>query len=197
MINRVLGLACALVLSGTAQAAPVNIVVPPPVVMPTLAAGASPQQVALARTLVKLNEGQVWAHLGTAFMCNRGASEVRWKADQAELETERFSAVFEEEARLAGFAASKSDDLFNTGTSASRLQVGVIIKDMDALICSIGATADSPAIYRGQLLMTAEWQVFDPAKREIVARVETSAGGEQKRFTVDGVERLRGVSRKL
>jgi hypothetical protein len=189
MIRQLLGCMLGLAVYGAANAA-TPVVLPPPVVVPALAAGVTPQQLSLSRVVVKLNDGQVWAQHGPSLACNLLTREVRWKADQSELDNERFKAVFEEEARRTGFMGSASEDLFDASASSSGLKVGVIIKDMRAQICSTAETAQLDATFRGQLVMTAEWQIYDPLTRGVVARIETSAGGEEKRLSTDGVERV-------
>lgn len=183
------GIYIALFAYGVANAALPPPVLPPPVTVPRLEAGLSPPKMTLSRAVFKLKEGQVWASWGAIYTCALMPTEVRWKADESEVDTKRFNAVFEEETEKAGFARSASDSLFDTDSAGDSLQIGVIIKDMRAQICSLSSDT-GPRVFRGSLLMTAEWQVYDPLKREVVARVETVAGGEEKKSEADGVERV-------
>lgn len=179
------GIALAFIASSV-WAAPPPLILPPPVVVPTLAAETPRKSVSLSRAVLKLKDGQVWAILGTGLGC-MFPKDIRWAADQSEIESERFVAIFEEEAKEAGFAAG--DSLFDSDTARADLQVGVIIEDMQARYCPWRPTEDAAVSYRGSLVMTAQWQVYDPVQREVVGRVSTVAGGEEKKFSRDGVER--------
>jgi S1-C subfamily serine protease len=43
-----------------------------------------------------------------------------------------------------------------------------------------------PTTYNGKMRMTVEWQIYDVLKREVIARIDTTAGGEERRRSVDG-----------
>lgn len=155
--------------------------------MPTFAADAPGKSVILSRAIFKLKDGQVWATEAAHYLaCNLVASDIRWKADQSEVKNDRFRAIFEEEANRAGFKGS--DNLFDANATATDFQVGVIIEDMQARLCYAPSDSGGPPVYRGTLLMTAQWQVYDPLRREVIARVTTSAGGEEKKLSRDGIE---------
>ncbi len=179
-----LGLLCA---SGASQAAPLEL--PPSVTPSPVPAGAKPRKVELLRAVLALREGQVWATVGGDLACDWRPDEMQWKAAASDLEPERFQAIFREEQVIAGLQEDVTDSLFgDEGTPTGGLRAAVAIKDMKARVCAARTTTGSGHVYRGQLVMTAEWQIFDPLKREIVARIETTAGGEQKELHRDGVE---------
>lgn len=180
------GIALAFIASSV-WAAPPPLILPPAVVVPTLSAETPRKSVSLSRAVLKLKDGQVWATYGDLLICNLMTRDIRWSADQSEIENARFSAIFEEEAKQAGFAAG--DNLFEADASRPDLQVGVIIEDMQARLCGSRASETSPLFYRGSLVMTAQWQIYDPVRREVVGRVNTVAGGEEKKSSEDGVER--------
>lgn len=182
-LRRILPLCAAIVLAGGAAHA--QVVVPPPVVVEPMPAGAPIQQVGFSRAVIRLSEGQVWGTWSNFPFCATGLStKLRWKADERNFNATRLTAIFEEELRRLGFKSAASDDLFETKRPDSGLQVGAVIEDMQTKLCSyVEAGTD-----RGSIVMTVEWQVYDPLKREVVARIRTIAGFEQKRSVNDGIE---------
>jgi S1-C subfamily serine protease len=156
----------------------------------TAQAAAGPQAVHLTRAVIRLKDGEVWGHWGNALTCGIAIEELKWRADRDAIDPHRLSQVFDEELSSAGLKAAKSESLFDEAPTGG-LQLGIVINHIDAQICS--ASVDGgPATrtYRGKMSMSAEWQVFDPVKAEVVARIQTSAAGEQPNRTRDGVERL-------
>lgn len=162
--------------------------IPPPVVVPVLDPSAEPRPVQFQRAVVRMQEGQVWAKWGNDLVsCNLTASDVRWNSSINELDAVRFKSIFDGEVAQAGFADSASPDLFRSEAPPG-LQVAVVIKDMQARVCSL-APEGRETTYRADLLMKAEWQVFDPTQRIVLARIDTVAGEEAGRRSTDGVEK--------
>lgn len=177
-----LGLLCA---SSASQAARFEL--PPSVTPPPIPAGAKPRKVELLRTVVTLPDGKAWAKIGLGLYCGLLDRDVPWKASSTDLAPERFQAIFRDEQMAVGLQENITQNLFeDEGSSAGSLRAAVAIKDMEARICTVAG--EMAGTYSGKLIMKAEWQVFDPFKREIVARIQTTSGGEQRAYTPDGVE---------
>jgi len=183
-MRRLLWAALALLISvpGLTRAEPARI--PPPVTVPPIPAGASARPVEFNRLVIKLKDGQIWARLGLVIACDFTTETVHWNAETSEFAPGRFKAIFEEEAIRAGFGSNSTENLFEK-EAGDNLQAGVIIKDMHARLCGVGQKT-GPDILRGTMWMIAEWQIYDPLKREVVARVHTIAGGEEKSMSVEG-----------
>ena len=146
----------------------------------------------LKRAVFKLKEGEVWGRWGRATLCDLGAVDVRWRAGNPEADTARLAAVFAEELAAAGYKSAESDNLFDRAPQTGGLQVGVIVKEAHAKICgdpdNTGALARLTS--RGEATMTVEWQVYDPAVREVIARLETTARGEDNKRARDALDRV-------
>lgn len=112
---------------------------------------------------------------------------MRWRSDSNDFDTTRFKAIFDEETTRAGLL-SRAENLFENEASDS-LQAGIIIQNMWANVCSFTNDAGETR-FRGSVIMTAEWQVYDPLRREVVARVKAYSGGRVKNWQVDGVESI-------
>jgi hypothetical protein len=149
------------------------------------------QPVRLTRTVFRLREGEVWGRWGSIVACKLLSEELKWRAEDSDVKIDRFAAVFDEELSAAGLAPRKTESLFDDQPS-SGLQIGVVITGIDAQICSSSNGDESGAsrTFRGTASMTAEWQVYDPLRREVIARITTTAAGEEKQMSRDGVERV-------
>jgi serine protease Do len=151
---------------------------------------ANKRPLVLKRAIFALKEGQVWAYWGSALACNVLPEALRWEAGNTELDTVRLAAVFNEELARSNMVSGESDSLFEGHAAADSLQVGAVIKDMHAQICSTSEKGGRNRTFRGSVTMTVEWQVYEPLRREVIARIETTAQGEQRSRSGDGVERV-------
>jgi len=173
-------------MSTSALAAP-KFTLPSPVQVAPLPAGGERQAVSFARAVFQISEGKVWAYEGDWLTCGLLSHPIAWKASDWDLETPRLGAVFREEYSKAGFGRAANTNLFESGPTNDRYQVAALITDMDARFC---ASYDvNPVPYSGRMRMSVEWQVFDTLSREVVKRVQTDAGGEERDRSREGVER--------
>jgi serine protease Do len=147
-------------------------VVPPSVVVAPLPTDSKARPFKFVRAVVAMKDGQVWGQTG-ALACDLNKDEHRWEASRTELDTERFSALFNEVVAQSGFKPSNDGSLFEQETPSDGLQVGARVLDMRFYVCeTIG--------YRATVSMTVEWQIFDPLRREVIGRVKTTAGYDQR-----------------
>lgn len=145
---------------------------------------------ALKRTLFKLNEGDVWEHWGSPIACDVLYKNVRWKAGRFDGDADRLGAVFGEELVKASLKPAESNNLFVQDTPSESLLVGAVIKDMHVKMCGLWNDTAAEFLYRASATMTVEWQVFDPVRREVIGRVETTASADDNKRSRDGLERI-------
>jgi len=179
-------LTAAWALAGAVEAEP-KFVIPAPVQVPALASGATTRPLKFARIVVALSEGQVWGVMRSGVLC-LGSEDLKWNASTPELSSERFGSVFNGEASGVGFTTSSATNLFGDDDAPDGLSIGVRVLDMQARYCGQRGGDTGPLRYfEGSMLMTAEWQIYDPVKREVVARVKTNGGAALKFGSVEVV----------
>lgn len=148
---------------------------------------------ALKRTKFALKEGEVWAtwEAATLFCGIGGKTDARWQADDLKLDEPRLAAVFNEELAKAGLKSSTPDNLFEDRAIADSLQVGALVRDMHAQICFdfVSHLPHDRHVYRDNMDMTVEWQIYDPVRREVLARLDTTVHS-MKDHSADTVERV-------
>ena len=144
---------------------------PPPVVVPAFPDPAALRTVKLVRAVVSMADGAVWGQVGS-LPCDLDRTEYRWESSKSEFDTDRFSSTFDNEMAKAGLKKAASASLFDEASSSDDMQVAIRILDIKLYICR-GVFGD-----QGTSTMSVEWQVFDPLKREVVARVQTTGGAQ-------------------
>lgn len=172
-------------LATVAHAAPVAL--PAPVEVPRLEPGGPARTMSLDRLAFQLRDGQVWARRGVTFACDMTIEKITWRAESTDWDLTRFSAILRDEAAAAGFPVPGAN-LFEESASGE-LRIGAAINDIEARLCSLGAE-DAPTIYRGEMRLDVEWQVYDGLERKVVATIPTSTGGGVGRMSVDGIDRI-------
>lgn len=141
----------------------------------------------LDRLAFQLRDGQVWARRGVTFACDLTIEKLTWRTDSTDWDLTRFSAILRDEAAAAGFPVP-GQNLFEE-PSRGELRIGAAINNIDARLCSLGAE-NAPTVYRGEMRLDVEWQVYDALERKVVATIPTSTGGGVGRMSVDGVDRI-------
>jgi S1-C subfamily serine protease len=119
-------------------------------------------------------------------LCNVLTSQLTWTGGPVKPDTGRLAAVVDDELTNADLAAKKTPSLFDEAPTGG-LQLGVVITHVDAQMCVAQAENDPEQFFRGKMTMTTEWQVYDPVRAQVVARISTTATGEQKKVHRDGI----------
>lgn len=177
-MSRILAFAVALslALAGSqvqaADEASYSFVVPPPTPTPS-----APQDqaatVGLSRIMFALKPGDAWAGGYWAFGGNYG-EYLNWEGAPVAGYSETFRQLFAEEARRAGFAVPTTNVLFEQAAPETDLQLGVVIEEMRGRFC-IDCTGQK-GVFEGAVIMTAEWQLYSPLERRVVATARTRGG---------------------
>ena len=162
------------VLAGAAEAVIPKPVLPPPVQVPALSQGAVTRPVLLTHAVIAMRDGEIWHYDGGNFACSVSGIDYRWNSGSINLDILRYQTVFSDELRSLGFSNSGSDSLFEPKKASDDLEVGLKISDIRSFQCAslIGSTRDT-------MLISAEWQIYDPIRQEVLARIQTSGGVER------------------
>jgi serine protease Do len=157
-----------------AQAGMAKPMLPSPVSVPPLPPASSAKGLELSRVVADLPDGQVWQYNGGGYACSVSGEKFKWSSGNSEFSVERFKGAFQEELSKFGFSQASPGNLFEENSSSNDLAVGARITNIFSYICGsiIGP-------YRDTVLIDLEWQIFDPIRREIVAKVKTSGGVER------------------
>ena len=172
--------------TGTAVAAPLPL--PPSVVPAPIEYAGSARMLRLDRLVFRLPDGQVWGRSGTWLFCDVAPRSLYWKAEEQDWDLSRFSAILNEEAARLGLPI-EGDNLFEASRPAGSLLLGVAVDNVEARLCVL-EPADRPYSFRGEMILTIEWQIYDPLQRRLVSRVKTQAGFRLPLGYEDGIDRL-------
>jgi S1-C subfamily serine protease len=152
------------------------------------AMAAKPQPIRLVRVVVKLADGEVWATEGMTGLCGMTVYKLQWDASHSELRPERAAAIFKGELEKAGLSDTSGASLFED-TPANEFQVAVSVTAMKARLCGFEDDEGNRSV-AGTMTMSTEWQIYDPLRREVIAKVQTTASGEEKERHLDGPDRV-------
>ena len=150
-------------------------------------ASATVRPVSLTQAAYGVKDGQEWVHWDrTPLVCAIGFGRApRWPEGKPDFDPRRLSEIFHEEVQRAGLQSGASDNLFERDRPRGGLEIGAVIRDMQATACQ-GPFKGDP-VYKGWVEMTVEWQVYDPTRREMLVRVQTTVRGEQKHYADRGI----------
>jgi hypothetical protein len=100
---------------------------------------------------------------------------------------ERFDNLFSDGMKASGFAVvNSSNDMFGDADEKNKgdYLVGVILHPVSMNLCS------SVAGQKGDISVTAEWQIYDRAAARVIDTVSTSGVGVQAKFAADGNKQM-------
>lgn len=158
---------------------------PPPVTVPKLEAGTKANPVRLSKVVLQPREGEGWAAVYTTLIFYNEDNPpppdhvVPWEGGRIEADLPALARIFDEELEAAGFK-TKMQSLFEE-SSATDLQVGVLIDDLKGRFC-----VDCPNIFQRDkvaavVTMSAHWEVYSTLRSAVVARVTTNTGATLRR----------------
>lgn len=160
--------------------------------------------VTLKRVMFNLKDGDIWGHWGSPMACDFDYRNLRWRAGKSmsEPDAERLASIFSDELVRAALKGSEPENLFEREAQSGGLQVGAVIKTLTARQCGNWNDSIVEMAFRISASMTVEWQVYDPVRREIVGRLETSVSLQNRDQSDDALELIvigafRANSRKL
>jgi len=111
----------------------------------------------------------------------------KWDVGAGEKKTqdyERYDNLFSEKLKHDGFnVVTVSSDMFASEADRNRADylVGVTVRPDTINLCS------SVSGYKGNILLSVEWQIYDRAAQKVVATQTTGGYGAQEKFANDGL----------
>jgi len=183
---RKIGALCAamVLMAGAARGAPFTFPptpTPPPVEGPT-------KRTVLAKVVSDLRQGESWGQFRIGMLCLPfGAAP--WPAESPVFQGDDLNKVFAREMKTAGFGDG-SDELFiNPDEGDPDYAIGARIKAADGRVCG-WSKPNGPPLWKGTMVLTIQWQIYERAQRRVVATVETTAGYEVTEFSTTGARRM-------
>jgi serine protease Do len=150
---------------------------PPPVDGPT-------KRTVLSKVVSDLQEGDSWGQFRIGMFCIPFGG-APWPAESPVFKGDDLDKVFAREMKTAGFSDG-SDELFaNPDEAELDYAIGARIKAADGRVCG-WANPNGPPLWKGTMVLTIQWQIYERARRRVVATVETTAGYEVRDFSTTG-----------
>lgn len=114
-------------------------------------------------------------------------SNVKIPKEKKTQDYERFDHLFTDKMKMSGFTVvSTSNDMFAADADKNKADVlvGVTIRPTAINMCS------SINGQKGDMAISAEWQVYDRSAGKVVQTVTTSGSGKQEKFAKDGMDQM-------
>jgi serine protease Do len=163
---------------------------------PALDAPASAQtSFKLRGVIVGLAAGAPWLTLGTGSLFCIHPITQSWTGDRAPQNLGPYSPAFKTELEQAGFKVVTPgvDNLFDEEAGSADYEAAAVITDehIDGCINNGGLLSSANAgDIRGDSAMKVDWQIYSPIKKQVVARISTSASAKLDKSVPGGVARL-------
>jgi serine protease Do len=130
--------------------------------------------VAITKVVAKLRRGTEVGNVQGGLACV-GYGKIRWQSGgTVNLSSEELVDVFREELEANGWpVAGSTEDLFSGyDLSGAEILIGAKISDIDADICT-PMSGFGNFDQKGSLRMSVDWQIYNPARREIIGELTT------------------------
>lgn len=114
-------------------------------------------------------------------------SNVKLPKEKKTQDYERFDHLFSDRMKSGGFTVvSTSNDMFADADDKKKADVlvGVTLRPVVINLCS------SVKGQKGDMSVTAEWQIFDRTTGKVVETVTTNGRGLQEKFATDGLDQM-------
>ena len=137
--------------------------------------------VAITKVVAKMRRGtEIGTAQGGVFCTTQG--KIRWQSGgTVNFSSEELVDVFRDELEINGWPVSGStDDLFaGYDLSGAELLIAAKISDINANVC-MPMVGLGNLDKKGALRMDVDWQIYNPARKEIIGELETSGSYELK-----------------
>jgi S1-C subfamily serine protease len=150
--------------------------------------------VKLSRAFMDLPTGTEWLSLQTGLnICLYSGITKSWTGGRQAMQIAPYAAAFKTELQAAGFkvVTPGEENLFDSDSASADYEVAAVITDERIEGCiDAEAFTVADAEVRGTGTMKIDWQVYSPAKKQVVARASTSGSAKLDRRTPGGAAKL-------
>ncbi len=152
--------------------------------------------VAITKVVAKMRRGTEIGTLATGWLC-LADNKVHWKSGgQVNLSSEELVDVFREELEANGWpVVGSTEDLF-TGydVSEAELLIAAKLSSIETNICYVNAGLGDWTNAKGEMSLDVEWQIYNPARKEIIGEVTTEGSAKLDKSKPDAAYELMNQS---
>ena len=146
--------------------------------------------IAITKVAAKMRRGSVVGELRQGWACIKH-SDIKWRTGTVNLSSEELVDVFRDELDANGWpVVGSTDDLFaGYDVSGAEVLVAARLNDLETQLCAPNAGFYNYDL-KGSMRMDVEWQVYSPARRQLIGTVTTSGSAELKNTSDDAAFEL-------
>lgn len=138
--------------------------------------------IAITKVAATIRRGTVVGELGGGWFCMKN-DDIKWRSgNKVFLSSEDLVDVFREELEVNGWpVVGSTEDLFEGyDISGAEVLVAARITDMETQLCAPNAGFGNWDV-KGSMNMNVEWQVYSPARRTLIGKINTQGSAELKK----------------
>lgn len=138
--------------------------------------------IAITKVAAKMRRGTIIGELRRGWACVKN-DDIKWRTGSTvNLSSEDLVDIFREELEANGWpVVGSTDDLFaGYDVSGAEVLVAARITDLETQLCAPQSGFLNYDL-KGSMRMDVEWQVYSPARRQLIGMVETSGSAEEKK----------------
>lgn len=149
--------------------------------------------IAITKVAATIRRGTVVGVISEGWLCT-GGDDIKWRSgDKVYLSSEDLVDVFRDELEANGWpVVGSTEDLFEGyDVSGAEVLIAARVTDLVAFLCAPNSVFGNWDI-KGSLKLEIEWQVYSPARRTLIGKINTGGSAELKKANDDaGFELLR------
>lgn len=137
--------------------------------------------IAITKVVAKIRRGSEIGATQIGIFCI-DQSKLKWKTGgKVDFSTEELVDVFRDELEMNGWpVVGSTDDLFSGyDVSGAELLIAAKITSMEATFCYPMAGFGNYSDAKGTMNMSVKWQIYNPARKEIIGEVSTVGSSVQ------------------
>src|SRR6185312_10087671 len=156
---------------------------------------AAPQaSIKLSRVVIALPAGASWLNVGVTslgFCIANGAAHETWPGGRRNEEVSVYQPSFKDELVKAGVkvVTPGEDNLFDAEAGSADYEAAAVVTDAVMDACYAQDMFNPAGTVSGSGSMKIDWQIYSPLKKQVVARISTSAQAKTGRAP-GGLQRL-------
>ncbi|MFO1247700.1 MAG: trypsin-like peptidase domain-containing protein [Alphaproteobacteria bacterium] len=153
---------------------------------------ASATTLRLTNVVLALPVGAPWLSAKTGLLCIASLETLTWAGGRESQQVSPYEVPFKAQMEGAGYrVVTPEDNLFDHEGGAADYQVAAIITDAHIDACvSQGNLFQERGSVRGSATMKVDWQIYSPIRKQMVARLSSSASTTLANSIPGGAQKL-------
>lgn len=143
--------------------------------------------VAITKVVAKIRRGTEIGAVKTGWFC-LGNQQLKWRTgSKVNMSSEEFTDIFREELEVNGWpVVGSTENLFEGyDISGAELLIAAKVSELEMNLCYVNAGFGDFSNAKGSSRIKVDWQIYNPARKEIIGEVTTEGSSEALKMIED------------